>query len=165
MKSFRENGTLLARVAVMAFVAIVILCAGSSLWPVQERYKGRTMEQWLRVLASEPGRSGSPLDITRVHVDTKRRTTVEVPLSFDLLREHNILREAGRICLVIDGGQMRVETLRGTNGNCLIPLPLGLPPGLHQVAVDFTIWPGPDKRMHAKGSERAVTVDDSFPSY
>lgn len=163
MGCFREYRPLLGLVAVVAFCAVVILWLVKTELTGPERYRGQTMEQWLRVLASEPGRSGSPLDITRVHVDTKRHTTVEVPLSHDLLREHNLLGGRGRIRIVIDGGPMRVDILRGKNGNCLIPLPLGLPPGRYQVAVDFTIWTGTDMRIEARGSERAIAVDDSFP--
>ena len=130
------------------------------------------MQQWLRLLALEPGRSGSPLDITRVHVDTHLQTlTVEVPLSYDLLRKYNILGDGGQIRLLIDGYLAPVLPLRGTNGSCLFSLsgdflPEDMPRTPVRVAVDFVIRPHghPYVNLHTRGSERTITIADS-PSW
>jgi hypothetical protein len=89
-----------------------------------------------------------------------------------LLREHNILREGGQIRLVIDGHLARVVPLRGTNGSCLLPLPReylpeDMPRAPVQVAVDFVIRPHghPYVNLHARGSERAIAIDDSPASH
>ena len=146
-----------------------------------QRYKWRTMDQWLRLLALEPGKSGSPLDITRVHVSTQLHTeevisasgeslglakvperSIEVPLSYDLFREHKALGRAGYFNLLIDGYPVHTELLRGTNGSCLIPLPDYMV-GPHQVAVEFVIRaPGHGSKidLHARGSERAIAFDE-----
>jgi hypothetical protein len=129
-------------------------------WSNQPRYEGRTMAQWLRVLRSEPGRSGSPLDIIRVYEGTNIHTTVlEVPLSYDLLREHDFLNGAGNVDVVIDGGGHSVHHLRGTNGNCLLLLDWDREqklPGLHKIEVDFLIG----EYLHERGSTQAVVFAD-----
>lgn len=196
MKCFREYRALLGLVAVVAFFGVVILWETSTQLTGQQRYKGRTMDQWLRLLALEPGRPGSPLDITRVHVSTNLHTveffsgnpyssdrqslglarvperTVEVPLSYDLLREHKALGRAGYFNLLIDGYRVRTKLLRGTNGSCLIPLPgYMMTPGPHQVVVEFVIRaPGhpytyPYIDLHARGSERTIAIEDGPASH
>ena len=133
------------------------------IWSQQPRCEGRTMEQWLRTLSLEPGRSGSPLESIQVRLDTNLRTTfLEVPLSYDLMREHNFLRGVGHIFPVIDGGAQGVECARGTNGSVLIPLSWDyaqILPGLHQVEVEFEIWPRPFTRLRARGPARALAYD------
>src|SRR5271165_3319372 len=52
-------------------------------WLLRPRYEGRTISQWLKVLALDSNKPGSPLDISLVHVDTNQRITyLEVPLSY-----------------------------------------------------------------------------------
>jgi hypothetical protein len=134
-------------------------------WLQRPRHEGRTMAQWLRTLASEPGRSGSPLDIIRTHVDTNLHTVLlEVPLSYDLLREHDFLDGIGRIDVVIDGGCCSVPLLRETNGNCLLLLDWDrehIPPGLHKLELDFLI----DEYLHARGSTQAVVFANNPTSH
>lgn len=120
---------------------------------------GRTLAQWLRTLATEPSRSGSPLDIIRAHVYTNLHTTVlEVPLSYDLLCEHGFFRgrDENDLSVIIDEyGGCTVPILRGTNGNCLLPLNWDneqIPPGLHNLEVNFLIG----ESMSARGATQAV---------
>jgi hypothetical protein len=133
-------------------------------WKIQwlhlrHRRDGRTLAQWLRTLATEPGRSGSPLDIIRTHVYTNLHTTVlEVPLSYDLLCQHGFFRghEENDLSVIIDEyGGCTVPILRATNGNCLLPVNWDkeqIPPGLHQLQVNFLIG----ESMSARGSTQAV---------
>jgi hypothetical protein len=179
----------LALIALAVPVLVVVL--GLTVFKT-ERYKWRTINQWLRLLALEPGRAGSPLDITRVHVSTNLHTvelssgnpyysdrqslglarvperTIEVPLSYDAFREHKALGRAGYFNLLIDGDPVHTELLRGTNGSCLIPLPEYMPPGPHQVAVEFVIRaPGHGSKiyLHARGSERAIAFGERSTSH
>jgi hypothetical protein len=127
-------------------------------WLQQQRRSGRTLAQWLRTLATEPGRSGSPLDIIRTQVYTNLHTTVlEVPLSYDLLCEHGFFRgRKNDLSVIIDEyGGCTVPILRATNGNCLLPLNRDkeqIPPGLHQLEVSFVIG----ESMTMRGSTQAV---------
>jgi hypothetical protein len=130
----------------------------------EPRVKGKTMAQWLKILASDPGNSNSPLDIIRVHVDTNLHAIVEIPLSYDLLREHNFLKGSGRIYPVIDGAGETAQPLRGTNGNCLFPLPWNMRPGPHAVQVDFAIWGSSPDRLHARGSATTIVFTNSTPN-
>jgi hypothetical protein len=127
------------------------------------------MPQWLRILASEPGRSGSPLDIIRFNVDTNQRTTwLEVPLSYDLLRDHDFLDGIGKIRVIVDGGAHSASRLRETNGNCVLKLDWDwehIPPGLHKVGVDFEIWPSPYNLLHAQGTTRDIAFDNPPTSH
>jgi hypothetical protein len=139
------------------------------LWSQQPRREGRTIAQWLRIIALEPGRPGSPLDIIRVNEDTNERTTfLEVALSYDLMREHNFLRGVGFIMPLIDGDVHTVECLRGTNGSILIPLSWdgsGIPPGLHEAKVKFLLWTGIDMNVSAWGSARTINFDNHAASH
>jgi hypothetical protein len=126
---------------------------------LRPRHNGRTLEQWLRTLATEPGRSGSPLDIIRTHVYTNAHATVlEVPLSYDLLLDHGFYRGFWKndLGVIIDeNGGCTVPILRGTNGNCLLPLNWDdnkISPGLHNLEVVFHIG----EAMSARGSTQAV---------
>jgi hypothetical protein len=114
------------------------------------------MAQWLRTLSSEPGRSGSPLDIIRTNVDTNLNATfLEVPLSYDLLREHDFFRGRGSLGVIIDGDGHGVPSLRGTNGNCLLVLSWDrerISPGLHKIEINFLIG----EYLSARGSTQAV---------
>jgi hypothetical protein len=169
--------------ATLAIAALIVVLGVV----MDNRYEWRTIDQWLRVLALEPGRSGSPLDIVRVHVSTQLHAaevfsasgeslglaripqrTIEVPLSYDLFRKHKALGRAGYIRLLIDGYPVHTELSRGTNGSCLIPLPEYIRLGPHQVAVEFVIRaPGHGSKidLRARGSERAIVVDDNPTSH
>lgn len=150
----------------VAFVCGAVLGAAALLWvvlpPHQPRYQGRTIAQWLRILSSEPGRSGSPLDIIRVHVDTNLYTSIEVPLSYELLRKHNFLDGSGKIYLIVDHDNTTVHQLGQTNGNCLFPLPRwGIQAGMHEVTVEFVLWTGVDQYVSARGSPRGIAFDNN----
>jgi hypothetical protein len=112
-------------------------------WLQQPRHSGRTLAQWLRILTTKPGRSGSPLDIIHTHVYTNLHTTVlELPLSYDLMSRHGFY--GGRrnaLHVTMDGDhRWKVPILRGTNGDCLLPLNWDeghISPGLHRFTVGF----------------------------
>jgi hypothetical protein len=112
--------------------------------------------------ANQP-RSGSPLEIVRTHVDTNLHATVlELPLSYDTLREPNFLNGRGKIALTIDHrlGHHSIPLLRGTNGNCLLVLNRDrehIPPGPHDVNVN--VWIG--DYLFTTGPARAITFDDN----
>jgi hypothetical protein len=133
---------------------------GQIRWLQAPRYHGRTMAQWLKALATEPGRSGSPLVIIRTQVDTNsNRAQLEVPMSYDLMREHDLLAGRGSIGVVIHGFESGLP-LRGTNGNILIEL-YGKPHGLHQLEVEFII----DESMVVRGPTQAVVFANSPASH
>jgi hypothetical protein len=160
MMRFRGYRRLLAGVAVVALLGCAMLWGIP--WLQQPRYEGRTMTEWLKKLATEPGRSGSPLDIIRVHVDTGLHTSVEVPLSYDLVRECNFLDGYGKILIIIDHDIEAVHQLGETNGNCLFPLPWwGVTPGVHEVTVKFVLWTGVDQAVSARGSSRTIAFDNN----
>jgi len=163
MMCLRGYKRLLADVALVAILGFAT--SFGIRWWLQPRHEGRTMAQWLRVLSSEPGMSGSPLDIIRTHVDTKPHTVVlEVPLSYDLLREHDFFDGWGKIGVVIGRRAYSVPCLRGTNGNCLLLLDWGreqIAPGPHEVQVDFMITSRAFDHLHSVGSARAIIFDNS----
>ena len=168
MRWFSGYKYLLAAWAAAALLVVSMLSGVQ--WLLQPRYERRTIAQWLRILALEPGRSGSPLDITRVIEDTNECTTfLEVPLSYDLMREHNFLRGVGYIDPVIDGHvRTDLTCLRGTNGSVLIPLSWyswEMRPGLHQAKVQFELWTGADRRVFASGSARTIGCDNHPTSH
>ncbi len=161
MTCVTEYKRLLTSVALVALLGFAMLCGIR--WWVQPRYFGRTMAQWLNILTSEPGRSGSPLDIIRTHVDTSLHTVVlEVPLSYDLLREHDFLWGQGFIDVRIDGRASvdPIPELRGTNGNCFLVLNWDreqIPPGLHKFQVNLRIG----KDLNASGSTQCVVPNNN----
>lgn len=163
MTSFRVYKRRLIGVVVVALLgSAIFLGLAWSLQLCNPRYEGRTMAQWLRVLASEPTRSGTPLDIIRIHDYTNLHTiAVEVPLSYALLRSHDFLDGEGKIELIIDGRFYPVHHLGETNGNCLFPLPrLGISPGLHEVEVELQIVSRAYDRLSARGGKRAIAFDN-----
>jgi hypothetical protein len=162
---FRGYKYLLAGWTIAALLVVAMLSGIQ--WLRQPRYEGQTMAQWLRILASEPGRSGSPLDIVRTHVDTNLHSiALEVPLSYALVREHDFLDGEGKIELRIDGRFYPVHHLRETNGNCLLPVPpWGISPGLHEVEVELQIVSRAYDRLYARGSPRTIALDNNSTSH
>ena len=123
------------------------------------------MAEWLAVVAAQPRRSGSPLDIIRVYEGTNMRNTfLEVPLCYDLLRAHDFCDGIGRISVGVDGRACLPRFMRETNGNCLLDLDWDWQPprpsGVHKVYVEFLIWPSAYTQLYATGSVRIIAFDD-----
>ena len=132
---FRMGKKLLCVAGIVAIV--VIGCA-----PKGPTFQGHNMVQWLQILRANTNSTENPLKIVQMIYDNKFEvTTVEVALSYDLLKERDFLGENGKFNLIINGRDLSTNCSRATNGDCLCEFDKNvLNPGTNQIQVAFSIF-------------------------
>jgi hypothetical protein len=137
---------------VVFVVAGVVVGCG----PTETTYQGRTIDQWLQMLKANTNSTEDPLKIARtVHDNESRVVTVEVPLAYDLLKEHDFLIEgngplSGKLSFVVNGQIRSSFCERATNGYCLMSVSendFAFHIGTNQLRVEFVIF-GPWGKNH-----------------
>lgn len=131
-------------------LCVVFVAAGvvAGCGPTEPNYQGRTMEQWLQMLKANTNSTEDPLKVARiVHDNESRVVTVEVPLSYDLLREHDFLAEgkgpqSGKLYFDVNENRSTFCE-RASNGNCLMSISendYAFRLGTNQLRVEFVIF-------------------------
>lgn len=113
-----------------------------SLRPLQPRYQGKTIEQWLNLLSGGTGSNDNPLRLERIsNSEMSDWVTFKVPLKYDLLQKYDLLFAHGKLCLVIDGELAPIqECLPAIDGTCLMKFNAGYyPPGPHSIHARISI--------------------------
>ena len=109
-------------------------------WKYHSTYRGRTMNQWLKILATEPNAGTNALILKQVITGEEPDIiTYEMPLSYDLFKKYNLLERDGVIHLFIDNDIYSYQSCdRATNGNFLISWNTTFaPPGFHSIYAEF----------------------------
>jgi hypothetical protein len=122
---------------VAGIVAIVVIGCG----PKERTSQGHTMVQWLKILKSNTNSTDDPLKIVKIINDDKfGNVEFEVPMSYDLLKEHDFLEKNGKFDLSINSRLLSTYCGRATNGNCILGCGINdFTPGTNQVQVEFFI--------------------------
>lgn len=111
--------------------------------PNQPTFQSRTMSQWLQVLRTSTNAPEAPLKILRIinEEDQPRMCAVEVPVSYELVRQHGFCQGRGKFDLVVNGRHLSTTCWPATNGNCLLPFDRSdLAPGTNRIQVVFMIF-------------------------
>jgi hypothetical protein len=143
---------------VIFLIGIALAACGVAyllLQPKERTFENRNMAQWLRILNTDPKNSKNPLRIVRiVQYDGPKACAAELPLSYDLIKQHGFCDGKGKFHLVINGRSFWAGCWRGTNGTCLLPFDKSdLNAGTNQFQVDFLILnpANIDGWLHAEG--------------
>ena len=83
-------------------------------------FSGFTMTQWLKILNSKPDSNENELRILHIINNVESGlVTVDVPLSYDLLIDHDFLGRNGQLDLTINGQACLISNRRASDGDCL----------------------------------------------
>ena len=134
--------------------------------PERPTFENRNMAQWLRILSKDPNNSESPLRIVQIiRYDGPETYAAEVPISYDLIKQHDFCERNGKLDLIINGRQFSTSCWLGTNGNCLLPFDKSrLNPGTNQIQVYFFINNPSDidHFLHSEGPVTQLISTNSF---
>ncbi len=110
--------------------------------PQRRSYLGRSMAQWLQILALKTNAPGDPLQIVQIRCSrTSDVATAEVQLSYDALSKYGFTDvRYSKFGVSINGDNLSSACWRATNGGCLMPFDQSqLRLGTNQVQVTFII--------------------------
>src|SRR6185312_7243648 len=84
-------------------------------------YQGHNIDQWLQILRADTNSIENPLTISKIIYDGQLgNPAVEVPMSYDLLKQNDFLQIHGKFDLSVNDRVLSVYTSQATNGNCLL---------------------------------------------
>jgi hypothetical protein len=136
---------------------ILLMCV--TLWILyhsrKPTYQGRSMVQWLKILKTNSNPAGEPLKI--VHIINRAESdvvTVEVPMSYDLLKKYDFFERNGKLGLMINERGFSTFNARAANGDCLLGFDKNnLNLGTNQIQVEFFIHNSSDRDrpLYAEG--------------
>jgi len=151
-------------------IGIALTACGAAyllLQPKERTFENRNMAQWLRILSKDPNNSESPLRIVQIlQYDGPETYAAEVPLSYDLIKQHDFCERNGKLDLIINGRHVSTSCWLGNNGNCLLPFDKShLNPGTNQIQVYFFINNPSDidHFLHAEGPITELISSNSPP--
>lgn len=148
---------------VLAFAVTGIV---SGCRPKKPAYQNRTMDEWLQILKADTNSPGNPLRIAQISYDNKWQTViVEVPLSYDLLKDCDFFEKNGKLGLAIGDRGLSTFCERATNGNCLLGFDENnIHFGTNHIRAEFFIS-NPlnlDRPLHAEGPIAQLVSSNSI---